>query len=87
MLTLPGMTWSPGILGTTAAVAVVPLFGQPHSLAATDSGLSSSDGITNFDNSSAATALEFLVPNTVDGYTVTIYSDGMKQRIELVVVS
>jgi len=43
-----------------------------------DSGLSSSDNITNFDNSAAGKELKFSVPNTVDGATVRIYADGIE---------
>ena len=50
--------------------------GMPALLAATDSGVSNSDDITNFDNSSAAKALEFSVPGTIPGDVVSIYSDG-----------
>ena len=42
-----------------------------------DSGISNSDGITNFNNGSAETALKFVVGGTVGGTTVTVYSDGI----------
>ncbi|MDB5175023.1 MAG: conserved repeat domain protein, partial [Phycisphaerales bacterium] len=51
--------------------------GMPDLLAATDSGLSSSDNYTNFNNSSVAKSLKFLVVNTVAGATVGIYADGI----------
>jgi hypothetical protein len=41
-----------------------------------ESGLSLRDGITNFNNSSPAKALSFLVLGTVPGATVTVYADG-----------
>ena len=51
--------------------------GQPALLPATDSGVSNSDDITNFDNSTPAKMLQFSVPGTVVGNTVTIYADGI----------
>ena len=45
-------------------------------LAASDTGVSSSDNLTNLDNSSAAKALQFEVSNTIAGATVTVYADG-----------
>src|SRR5437763_16166353 len=48
----------------------------PGLLAATDSGVSSTDGITNFTNSSAANALQFSVAGTVSGASVQLYADG-----------
>jgi len=45
-------------------------------LAATDTGSSSYDNITNRDNSSAAKNLQFSVTGTIAGATISIYSDG-----------
>ena len=45
-------------------------------LAASDTGVSSSDNLTNLDNSGAAKALQFEVSNTIAGATVTVYADG-----------
>ena len=50
--------------------------GTPALAAASDTGMSNSDGITNLDNSSPAKTLQFLVGGTVAGATVTIYADG-----------
>lgn len=68
-----------GALGTITvniAAAVTATPGVPALAAATDSGVSSSDGITNFNNSSAAKALNYSVPGTVAGATVALYADG-----------
>jgi hypothetical protein len=59
-----------------AGVPASPVPGQPNLLAATDGGVSSSDDITDFNNSSPATALQFSVGATVAGATITIYADG-----------
>lgn len=53
-----------------------PTPGAPTLLAATDSGISNSDGITNFDNSTAARAPQFSVSGTIVGDIVSIYADG-----------
>lgn len=59
----------------TFSVAILPAApGAPSLLAATDSGVSSSDHLTNFNNSSQASALQFSVANTVPGATVTLYA-------------
>ncbi len=52
--------------------------GQPALAAASDSGVFDNDGITNFDNSTPAKALEFLVPGTQNGDTVVILADGVE---------
>src|SRR5206468_8633276 len=57
----------------------VLLFGPtlaPDLLPASDTGSSSADDVTNFDNSSHDRALRFSVGNTFPGATVTIYADG-----------
>jgi len=43
-------------------------------LAGSDTGVSSSDDITNLDNSSAGKSLQFSVSGTVSGATVTLYN-------------
>ena len=48
--------------------------GQPDLVAAFDTGQSSSDDITRLDNSSGANLLQFDVPGTVSGATVTVYA-------------
>ena len=57
-------------------VAAINPPGTPQLQPVTDSGISSSDGITNFNNSSPALALQFMVPNTSPGATIMIYADG-----------
>ena len=42
----------------------------------TDSGVSDSDGVTNFDNGTPATAPGFVVRNTLRGATITVFVDG-----------
>jgi hypothetical protein len=67
-----------GQTGDSATFNVLPAAtAAPVLLAATDSGLSSSDGVTNFNNSSPAKALEFSVAGTGSGDTVTIYANGI----------
>ena len=56
------------------AIPAVPA--RPALLPSTDSGVSTSDGITSFNNSTAARALQFSVANTLPGATVTVYADG-----------
>lgn len=46
-------------------------------LATSDSG-NNSDNVTNFNNSSAATALQFDVSDVADGATVRLFSDGIQ---------
>jgi C1A family cysteine protease len=48
----------------------------PTLAAASDTGKSNSDGITNLDNSTPSKTLQFLVNGTVTGATVTIYANG-----------
>jgi VCBS repeat-containing protein len=45
-------------------------------VAGTDSGTSSTDNVTNFNNASASAALKFLVSGLLDGATVYLYCDG-----------
>ncbi|MBM4081135.1 MAG: hypothetical protein FJ278_15640, partial [Planctomycetes bacterium] len=45
-------------------------------LDASDTGASADDDLTNLDNSAPAKALQFEVFGTLDGATVTLYSDG-----------
>jgi protocatechuate 3,4-dioxygenase beta subunit len=46
--------------------------------AASDSGASNSDGVTNFNNSSAGTALQFVVSGVIPGASVVLF-DGATQ--------
>src|SRR6185437_4334176 len=64
---------SAGTLSLTLAAAP----GKPVLAAASDSGSSSSDGITSFNNGSPAKALQFSVASTLIGDTVIIFSDGI----------
>lgn len=57
---------------TGFAVAISPTPGRPDLQAATDSGLSTADDITNFNNASAAKAPKFTVSGTAPGVTVTL---------------
>ncbi len=50
--------------------------GTPVLAAAYDTGVSNSDDITDLNNSSPSAVLQFSVPNTVSGATVTLYSGG-----------
>jgi hypothetical protein len=50
---------------------------QPVLASGSDSGVSNSDRITNFDNSTPAKALEFSVGGTIAGATVSIFVDGV----------
>ncbi|MHB1034193.1 MAG: Ig-like domain-containing protein [Pirellulales bacterium] len=49
----------------------------PELVAASDTGVSSTDRLTNLDNSAPDKAIQFLVGNTTAGATVTIYADGV----------
>src|SRR5205085_6059302 len=51
--------------------------GVPDLVAASDTGSSSTDNITGRDNGAAGKTLQFSVPSTVVGATVTIYADGV----------
>ncbi|MHB1034819.1 MAG: Ig-like domain-containing protein [Pirellulales bacterium] len=48
----------------------------PDLLPASDAGVSSTDNLTNLDNSRPDKTLRFAVGNTVAGATVTVYADG-----------
>ena len=58
--------------------------GRPSLDAASDSGVSSSDGVTNFNNAIPARALSFTVRGAVPGATVTLYADGVPIGIAVV---
>jgi hypothetical protein len=62
---------------TLVNIPNIPAPGQPALQSGSDSGISNSDRITNFDNSTPAKALAFDVPGTTAGDTVAIYSDGV----------
>ncbi|MFV2066188.1 MAG: beta-propeller fold lactonase family protein, partial [Pirellulales bacterium] len=59
-----------GNQGISAAPTSVDL------LAASDTGASNTDNLTNLDNSTAGTRLQFEVSGTVSGATVGVYADG-----------
>ena len=67
---------SAGAIGTFL-ISITPATAQPQLLAASDTGISNSDGVTSFNNSTAGTAVQFAVANTYSGATVTVYSDGV----------
>ncbi len=49
--------------------------GSPDLVAASDTGFSATDNYTNKNNSAAKT-LQFSVPNSINGATINLYSDG-----------
>ncbi len=51
--------------------------GTPDLVAASDTGVSDTDDLTNLDNSEPSKALQFEVGGTVPGATVTVYADGV----------
>ncbi|MDB5326496.1 MAG: hypothetical protein JWM57_2065 [Phycisphaerales bacterium] len=66
-----------GLIGYETGVSFNSLASSVPDLAvATDTGNSSSDNLTNRDNSTAAKNLQFTVTGTVSGATVAVYSDG-----------
>jgi hypothetical protein len=62
------------IVLTPSTTSAIP--GTPDLVAASDTGTSSTDNVTNRDNGVAGKTLRFTVPNTVSGATVAIYADG-----------
>lgn len=66
------------IASTSAADALpTPSPGSPDLAVSSDSDASSSDNITNFNNSSPASALLFNIANTLSGAAVTLYANGV----------
>ncbi|MDB5289070.1 MAG: conserved repeat domain protein [Phycisphaerales bacterium] len=65
-----------GTFAVSIGVTTSPAPGAPALLAASDTGASNSDNITALDNSSPAASLQFSVPATIAGATVTLYADG-----------
>src|SRR2546423_6302228 len=59
-----------------AASMITDTPAQPDLLDASDSGASPSDNITNQNNGTIQTALQFQVQSTLAGATVTVYADG-----------
>jgi uncharacterized delta-60 repeat protein len=49
----------------------------PDLVAASDSGKSSGDDLTNLDNSAAGQSLQFTIGKSVAGATLTLYADGV----------
>jgi hypothetical protein len=66
------------VLDFFAAAPPLPAPGVPDLSAASDSGVSDADDITNLNNSAPGRALEFIVPGTVAGATVRILADGVE---------
>ncbi|MHB1034187.1 MAG: Ig-like domain-containing protein [Pirellulales bacterium] len=62
-------------LSVTVAVDT-SILSVPDLLAVSDTGVSSTDNITNLDNSQPDKTLQFAVGNTIAGATVTLYADG-----------
>ncbi len=65
------------VLARDFGVVQVPILSGLDLLVATDSGASSTDNITNFNNSTASRALQFSVAGAVDGALVRILADGV----------
>ncbi len=69
-------------IGTPVANLLLPALafgavpGTPDLVAAYDHGSSSNDNITNLNNHDFSTELQFTVPNTASGATITLYADG-----------
>jgi hypothetical protein len=67
-------------LGTFTVSIPVPVTASPGATAlaaASDSGVSQADAITNLNNATPAQSLQFIVPGTIPGATVTLYADGV----------
>jgi len=58
-------------------VGIAPTLTTPDLFDSTDSGVSNTDNITNFDNSTPARAPKFTLFTTLSGATVTLYADGV----------
>jgi len=67
---------APQILGSFNVAIGIAVPGAPTLEGVSDTGISSTDGITSLNNSSAASALQFQVTGAMAGATVNIYSDG-----------
>jgi len=67
---------APQILGSFNVAIGIPVLSAPTLEGVSDTGTSSTDGITSLNNSSAASALQFQVSGAMAGATVTIYADG-----------
>ena len=65
-----------GIFNVNIATPVSTATGKPNLLPASDTGASSTDNITSLNNGSPAQALQFSIPNTIAGATVTLFADG-----------
>ncbi len=59
---------------SNSSVSAAPL--APVLAGGSDTGVSSSDGITRLNNSAAGSSLQFTVGGTVTGAAVTLYADG-----------
>lgn len=65
------------VTGRDFGVIQVPALFGLDLLPATDSGASSTDNLTNFNNSTAAQALQFAVQGVAEGALVRIFADGV----------
>lgn len=70
-----GNAFAGGAIGTFN-VAIVPIPVAPDLSPVSDSGSSSSDNITNFNNSTSQSALQFAVAGVTPGATVQLLADG-----------
>ncbi len=66
----------PGETLGTFTISISPAPPQAQLVAAADSGVSNSDGVTNFNNSTPATALQISVTNTLVNATIFAFADG-----------
>lgn len=67
---------APHVLGSFNVAIGIPVLGAPTLEGVSDTGTSSTDGITSLNNSSSASALQFQISGAMAGATVTIYADG-----------
>ena len=65
------------VSGTLPLPAATAAPGTPALLASSDTGVSNSDGVTQLNNGSPAKTIQFSVPNTINGATVSVYADGV----------
>ncbi|MEZ0267186.1 MAG: beta strand repeat-containing protein, partial [Phycisphaerae bacterium] len=66
--------------GASAPISVTvdtSILSAPALSAASDTGILTTDRLTRLNNATPATALDFVVPGTAAGATVTLYADGV----------
>ncbi|MHB1035149.1 MAG: Ig-like domain-containing protein [Pirellulales bacterium] len=66
--------WDTGFSGKAGILTASPA--TPDLLADSDTGVSSTDNLTNLDNSGPDKRLQFAIGNTIARATVTLYADG-----------